>query len=295
MASFIISAFSDEASPNIDEQIEALRENGLRHMEIRNIDGKSATSLTEEELDALRRKLDENGITVSSIGSAIGKVPVDVNEDDDKKMVRDAVRAAHILGARYIRLFSYFMAPEDYDKNRDFVMERMQETVDYIRANDVIPCHENETGIYGQNPDRVGDLLGTVDGLRGVFDSANFIAHGCDVMEGFLTTLPVLEYVHVKDAIRRDGGRVIVPCGEGEGLYAEIIDLVDKAIDGPVFLTVEPHLMEFAGYSVMDRLKLTCLHEYASPREAFSAAVNALYDTLKKLGFKKGDNFVWKR
>ncbi len=296
MASFIVSAFSDEASVSLDEQIRALRENGLRYMEIRNVDGKNPTAMTAEELDALRRKLDENGISVSSIGSFIGKYNMDVDQNDVKKAVENAVRAAHILGARYIRLFSYFMKPEEYDRNRDTVMQRMQEITDYIRQNDIIPCHENESGIYGQNPDRVADLLLTVEGLRGVFDAANYIAHGCDVMEGFMATLPALEYIHVKDAIRKeDGGRYIMPCGEGEGHYAEIFDLVDKAIDGPVFLTVEPHLMEFAGYADMDKLELKGIHNYKNNMEAFAAAVSALHGTLETIGFKKGDNFVWKR
>ena len=296
MASFIVSAFSDEASGHLDEQIRALRENGIRYMEIRNVDGKTPTEMTAEELDAIRRKLDENGIAVSSIGSSLGKYNMDADRNDVRRAVENAVRAAHILGARYIRLFSYYMKPEEYDRNREVVMERMQEMIDYIRQNDIIPCHENESGIYGQNPDRVADLLASVDGLCGVFDAANYIAHGCDVMEGFLATLPVLEYIHVKDAIRKeDGGRYIMPCGEGEGRYAEIFDLADKAIDGPVFLTVEPHLMEFAGYANMDKLELKGIHTYKDNMEAFAAAVNALHAALKKIGFKKGDNFVWKR
>ena len=65
MAKFILSAFADEYAPEIDRQIEGLKANGIEYMEIRGVDGKNISSLTEEEMYAVKAKLDAAGIKVS--------------------------------------------------------------------------------------------------------------------------------------------------------------------------------------------------------------------------------------
>ncbi len=44
-----ISAFADEVSLSVDEQIIALKENGLTSIEACNLDGKSVLDITEEK------------------------------------------------------------------------------------------------------------------------------------------------------------------------------------------------------------------------------------------------------
>ena len=39
MARFILSAFADEASPSLDEQLQALKEEGISLIELRGVDG----------------------------------------------------------------------------------------------------------------------------------------------------------------------------------------------------------------------------------------------------------------
>lgn len=50
-----ISAFSDEVSPVVEEQIAYLRRAGVKWMEVRFVDGRNITTLSEEEARALRR------------------------------------------------------------------------------------------------------------------------------------------------------------------------------------------------------------------------------------------------
>lgn len=294
MAVFLISAFADEAASDFSGQIRALKENGIRYMEVRNVDSRPVFRMEEKELWEMRNQLEAEGLAVSSIGSFLGKTRIEEDFAPVMEDVKKAVRAAHILGARYIRLFSFYMDDAARDTYRDEVITRMQKITDYIREQHVIPCHENESGIYGQDPDRVTDLLASVQGLGGIFDAANYLAHEDDPVEGFLATLPALEYLHVKDCL---GGkdRIIVPCGVGDGQYPEILDMTDKAVEGPIFLSVEPHLMYFQGYDNMDALKLRGAKVYDSNEEAFATAVTALKSTLQKLGFKEGENKVWKR
>ena len=71
MVRFRLSAFSDEYSAALDEQIEGLLANHVRMTELRGVDGTSVSDLTPAEAAEVKRKLDANGISVSAIGSQI--------------------------------------------------------------------------------------------------------------------------------------------------------------------------------------------------------------------------------
>ncbi|MBQ8015164.1 MAG: sugar phosphate isomerase/epimerase, partial [Clostridia bacterium] len=73
MAKFLFSAFADEVSPDIIEQIAACKANGIEYIELRNVNGKNISNFTVEEAKELKKLLDDNGIKVSSIGSHYGK------------------------------------------------------------------------------------------------------------------------------------------------------------------------------------------------------------------------------
>jgi len=82
MKNIKIYAFSDEASPNIDKQIEALLKNGLNGMEIRNVDGVNVSDITLEKAQEVKEKLDKNNLCVWSIGSPIGKISINGDFED---------------------------------------------------------------------------------------------------------------------------------------------------------------------------------------------------------------------
>ena len=81
MAKFLISAFADEASEELDLQIAALKRNGVRCIEPRSVNG-NMVKKTDEELEEIAKKLRDNGISLSSLGSPIGKFSID--EDFEK-------------------------------------------------------------------------------------------------------------------------------------------------------------------------------------------------------------------
>ena len=75
-----IFAFADEASPMIDEQIKAMKRNGLLGLEIRSVDGENVSSISLEKAKEVHSKMENAGLTVWSIGSPIGKI--DIEKDD---------------------------------------------------------------------------------------------------------------------------------------------------------------------------------------------------------------------
>ena len=292
MAQFIISAFADEVSPDLEAQIAALERNGIGYLEPRNIDGGILTK-TEEELYAIRARLDKAGIGISSLGSPIGKYKITDDFEPHMADFKKAIKACKILGTHRMRIFSFFVNTNDLATYRDEVHRRMEGMLDEAEKEGILLCHENESKIYGQNPDEVAELLSTHPRLKGIFDAANFVREGQDPVRGMDVTLPRLEYVHVKDASYPD--RKIWPVGMGQGDYEGALKKVDAAYDGTIFLTLEPHLFPFDAYKNIDKHKLRVGVSYDSPDAAFDGAATYLKNLLKKLGYHEEENKIWKK
>ena len=293
MAKFILSAFADEAGTTLDEQIAALKRNDIGYIEPRNINGKPILTLTDEELAHVKGELDKNGIKVNSLGSPIGKYPI--NEPFEKHLVdfHRALEVCKALGTDKMRMFSFFTKQDELGKYRDEVLARLNEMCRIAKEHDIILCHENESEIYGQNPEEMLDLMKNVDGLKGIFDPANYRMNNCDVMAGIDATLVNLAYLHIKDAIYES--QIIVPAGDGEGKIAEILDIVNNATDDVVYLTLEPHLFLFDAYKLIDNHELKGKYTFSNNSESFDFAVNALKNLLIENGYEKDENNVWKK
>ncbi len=292
MAKFIISAFADETSDDLLHQIEALKRNGLRYIEPRNING-SLVQKTDVELQQISDVLKQNGIGISALGSPIGKFNIDRPLEEHLKDFRRALRACEILGTSRMRMFSFFVGQERLGECREEVISRLQKLLNEAEKAGVTLCHENESDIYGQNPSEMKDLLVSLPTMRGIFDAANYVMNDQDPIEGLEATLPSLEYLHIKDA--RFDEKCIVPCGMGDGQYEEVLRRVDAATDRTLFLTVEPHLHIFQAYARIDSHKLKTGIEFSNSDDAFDCAVTALKNTLTKLEFHEEENGIWKK
>jgi len=296
MAKFIISAFADEAGAPIEEQIKALRENGLSLIEPRNIDGKNITALTDEELYALKAKLDEGGIKVGSLGSPIGKYPIDEPFDIHLQQFERALRACEILGTDKMRIFSFYVDQAKLPEWREEVMARLNTLVRLAAERGITLCHENEARIYGESPEGVEDILNSVPGIGGIFDAANYCATNHDPVKGIDVTLPKLVYLHIKDALTTKPGEtmVMLPAGDGEGKIAEALMKVDAMTDSTVMLTLEPHLYNSSAFKAVDSRELGVKHLFENERSAFDYALRALEKLLGECGYKE-ECGVWTR
>ena len=292
MAQFIISAFADEASDLLDGQIAALKRNGLRLIEPRSIEG-NVVNKTDEELYAIRAKLEEAGISLSSLGSPCGKFDIKEDFEIHLETFRRALAACRILGTDKMRMFSFFVEKDELDTYRDEVIRRLKIMLEEAKAAGITLCHENEHKIYGEAPRRVSDILTSLPELRGIFDAANYVRQGYDPIEGFEATKNSLEYVHIKDAIAEN--RVHVPAGMGDGRYEEILRRVDAMTDRTVMLTVEPHLFDFAAYKSIDAQNMDTVLNFENSDQSFDCAVSSLKKILTKIGFKEGEDKIWKK
>ena len=272
-----LCAFADEADADRHGQTRALTDNGIPYLEVRGVDGVNIAEMSPEAAVRFKAELDAAGIAVWSIGSPAGKT--DIHEDFAKaeQDFRHLLDMAEIFGAKRIRLFSFYGTGGE-DRYFDEVCRRLNIFCDLCEERGVIPCHENEKGIYGDTAARCLRLHRAVPRLRAVFDPANFIQCGEDVMVAWEMLSPFVEYGHIKDA---DSDGRIVPPGDGVGHLRDYLPLF--AEQGGEVLTLEPHLAHFVGLSALegeqDRSEVGGL-QFESNRAAFDCAVNKLKKIL---------------
>ena len=253
MEHIILSGFSDEIAPELDLQLAAIREWGLSHIELRAADGVNVSDFSTEKGKEVKNKLAGAGVSVSSIGSPIGKIGIEEDFAPHLEKLKRTLEIQKELGAPYLRMFSFYIpqgrAPEDF---REEVLDRVGRMAEEAGRWDSVLLHENEKGIYGDNAPRCKELLEAFYGphFKAVFDFANFVQVGQQTLPAYELLKPYVEYVHVKDA--QWGTGTVVPAGQGDGHVGEILaDLIGGGWKG--FLSLEPHLTDFAGLAALEQ------------------------------------------
>lgn len=277
-----LSGFADEISSDFEKQLEGLTANGIQYIEVRGVNGKNISALSREQMNEAQKLLEKHKIGVSAIGSPIGKVKITDDFDAHVKVFENCMLAAETFGAKYMRIFSFFIPDKKYDEYRGDVMGRLEKLAELAAKKNIILCHENEGAIYGESPERCLDImLHFKGGIKFIFDPANFVVGGYEPYPDAYNMLAEhIEYMHIKDA----GEKGIVPAGFGKGGVKEILSdlILNRKFDG--FLSIEPHLSVFAGLKDLGGEEHVGVSKFASKEEAFAAAANALKNILKEIG-----------
>lgn len=266
-----VAAFADEASKCFDAQIKAMARNNISLLEVRFVDEENISVVSSEKAKIMRSKLDDNGMGVWSIGSPTGKMSLKDDFGPHFDQFRHQLELADILGANHYRLFSFY----DYDDSQacfDLVCERLSRFVDAAEGTGVVLCHENEKGIYGDIADRCVKIHKAIPQLKAVFDPANFMQCGEQVLTAWDKLVPYVEYLHIKDC--NEEGKVVPP---GTGLGNLPVLLKKYAEIGGSVVTLEPHLSKFIGLDQLENGEKTeSAFSFANGDEAFDAAATAL-------------------
>ncbi len=277
MAEFVLSAFADEYSPIFDEQINGLIENNIKYMEIRGVDGKNISDIKCDEAKILNEKLKANGLSVSSIGSPIGKIKLDDPFPQHLEKLKHVIELAHIFDTKRIRLFSFYIpAGRSADDCRGEVLYKMEKMLETANAMDAVICHENERDIYGDTDVRCLDIQKYFRGdIKCIFDHANFIC--CDVEpypQAYNLLCDYIYYLHIKDSSK---DKQMMPAGEGIGKIPQTIEALKK-YDKTFILTIEPHLQVFRGIDNLQKQdgEGKVINQYATSAQAFRAAADAV-------------------
>jgi len=239
-----LSGFGDEIGPEPEMQFAVLQALGARHVEMRGAWNTNVVDLSDEQVETFAGLLEHWGMRVSAIASPIGKVNIAGDPQDELRRLARAIAVAHRVGARYIRMFSFYRPEEvSAEEIRDPVLKHLSSLARLAERESVVLVHENEKDIYGDVPERVLDIIESVgsDALKVAWDSANFVQCGVTPFtDAYAMLRPHLEYLQVKDAIAATGE--VVPAGEGDGQLLETLTaLRDDGYTG--FASLEPHLI----------------------------------------------------
>ncbi len=274
MSSFILSAFADEIDMNLNTQMSVLKSHSINHIEMRGVNGVNVSELTAQQARDIKARLDDEGFHISAVGSPIGKQDITDDFEPHLELFKRVIETAHILNTKYIRLFSFYI-PKDSTEYRDEVFERIDILVQANKGSGVTLLHENERGIYGENAERCVEILSTFKDMRATFDSANFVICGVDALYAFELLREYIAYLHIKDAFINS--EVIVPAGQGDGCIPEILSrLKSSGYEG--FLSLEPHLADFEGFSALG--KGVFVSKGGGGAEKFAVALDALRHIL---------------
>lgn len=244
-----IYAFADEASSDIDGQINAMKRNKLKGIEIRGVDGENISDITPEKAKEVKGKLDDNGLIAWSVGSSIGKISITDNFHNHLEKFKHTLEIANILNASNIRIFSFYL-PENALKSdyKNEVIDRLGKLCIMVKDLGVTLCHENEKGIFGDTAESCLELFDELPNLKGIFDPANFVQCGVDTLKAWDLLKEYIYYMHIKDA-KTDG--LIVPAGYGDGNIEKIVNSFISM--GGKHFTIEPHLSLFNGLKNLER------------------------------------------
>ncbi len=286
-SSLILSGFADEAAldKSVDQQFSAFSAMGLKYLSLRFIDVgggvKHVMQLTDHEIETVRQKLIAYSLSVSSIGSPIGKVKLlDVEDGSGNRyypfaeyLEHDVGRACELAVAfdtKLIRGFSFYHPagknPHDFI---DAAVERLKCIVEMCEQSGLTFGLEVEANLIGQN----GEILAEIHRAVGsqamvlIFDGGNLVTQGFnadEIYKQYLNMKDGLGWIHVKDyrapegmnlvrAVDEEKLKYFVPVEMGDAGHRRILhDLREflpmlhqrmqmRGVPG-VFADLEPHL-----------------------------------------------------
>jgi len=250
---FLLSAFADEISPDPRVQVSVLKATRVRFIEFRSIFHTNVLALSDDQVREFKTLIDGEGVGLSAIGSPVGKYPVDADFAPHLDKLKRAVELCGVFGTPNIRVFSFYPPGNDasfdhsaWPIHRDEVIRRMIAMAELAARSNVVLFHENEHRIYGDSPERVRDVLATVNSpaLRGAYDAANYAYCNYDPVAGWEQTKEWTAHLHIKDwhSGGHDAGHKWgVLAGHGDGnIPHSIRDAVARGYHG--YAVMEPHL-----------------------------------------------------
>ena len=278
MSDIRVYAFSDEASADIDGQINALIRNNLQGMEIRNVDGTNVSDISSEKAKEVKRKLEAKGLCVWSVGSPIGKISITDDFGKHLDKFKHTLEIAKALDSHNIRLFSFYTPKrKNPDNYKNQVIDRLGQLCEAAKGYDIILCHENEKGIYGDKAERCLEIHKALPDIKGVFDPANFVQCGVDTLKAWEMLKDYIYYMHIKDALPSG---FVVPAGKGAGNVKKIVQ--EYISLGGTNFTIEPHLIAFKGLKFLERIgeKRQLSYKYSDSNTAFDVACDSFKELI---------------
>ncbi len=251
-----ISAFGDEIAVDFEEQLQVLQRLRIPLIDVRAAWGVNCSLFSDGQVERISSLCRQYRIRVSCMGSPIGKSPIQDSIAIESDRLKRIGEIAHQLGAKNIRIFSFYPQAAVSQSIMQAAVERLQTLADIAEDLDLLLLLENEKALVGDTPERCLALLRSVDSprLKFIWDPANFVQCGAaeQVDQWWDGLHPFTAYIHIKDARLSDAA--IKPAGEGDGQVKTLLERL-RASGYEGVLSLEPHLVEArrsSGFSGVD-------------------------------------------
>lgn len=241
-----LSYITDEATQDFEEAIYLARENGLDGLELRSVENKGIEEIPSMIWQAWKRRLDEEGLTVSNIAGSFLKCEYSMaHMEKELEKLRRLCDAADAFGCDTIRGFC-FLAPEEGAVEAARLAPCLEQAGTILTKRGKRLLLEADPSVNTSNHRGLAALLKLLDpALFGaIYDPGNdlFDPLGENPFpEGYEVIAPWLAHVHIKDAVYDENHEpVCVAPGSGlVGYDALLKRLKQDGYDG--WLSLEPH------------------------------------------------------
>ena len=255
-----IAAITDEFSPELGPALEAMERIGMTGAELRVLWGKNIMDLTDEELRRAREMAEEKKMEVISIASPLLKcVLPGVSEvdtrfqqdvfaskhtfDDQPRLAEHAFAIAKMMGARIIRVFSYWRTLEP-ERCFEGVVRALSDLAEKAAREDLIIGLENEHACNVGTAVESAKVLQAVQhpNLKLVWDPANALVGGETPFPDGYRRLPIdrIAHVHAKDCSMEGHKPIWGPLGtRGVDWKGQVMALLEDGYSG--WLSLETH------------------------------------------------------
>jgi len=260
------SGFTDEAGDAVEIQINATRELGWSHIEMRKAGTDNLTDISDLQFEDVCRQVFEADVKVDCFGSSVASWSRDPRSEEDfqssYQSLKRAIPRMQRLGTKMIRGMSFAVvrdAEPDSPDLEKIIFEKLRSLVHLCEDGGVTYVHENCANYGGLSHQHTLKMLEKVNSpnFRLVFDTGNPVGTDRRIgqppyrkqssWEFYQNVKEFVVRVHIKDAIFiRDTGGIFAELqhtfpGEGHGEVKEILaDLRNSGFPGA--LSIEPHL-----------------------------------------------------
>lgn len=214
-----IAAITDEFSPDLETALEPMQEIGMQAAELRVVFGKNIMDLSDAELDRVLDLTRKRGMEIISIASPLlkcvlpdapavdGRFQQDIfaskhTFEDQPRLTEHAFDVAKRLGARIIRVFSYWRTVEP-DKCFEAVVSALTDLAEKAAKRDLTIGLENEHACNIGTAAETARVLERAKhpNLKVVWDPANaYVAGEKSFPDGYRLLPPDrIVHVHAKD------------------------------------------------------------------------------------------------
>lgn len=251
----ILTGFTDEASSDIDKQIEVTKALGWNYLSARTMGDNNIHEISDAAFEVVCGKLENANIKIAEFGTLIGSWSKTIDSDWEITLgeVERCIPRMQRLGVRYARIMSYAQNKWGDDQAEQERFRRLREIVARFKDAGLEALHENCMNWGGFSAEHTLRLLDEVPDMRLVFDTGNPIfQRDRSKSEPFPWQHPfefyqkikhAIVHVHVKDAImhQEEGEPEYTFAGEGQAQLDLIFsDLQQSNYKG--FVAIEPHM-----------------------------------------------------